>query len=66
MERTAWPCARGWMSMNARTRSLSKSLKAGMSPGCSKGSAQELDAVTLGSRRARCLVSFFERKGQRF
>ena len=30
--RTAWPLLRGWMSRKAKTRSLSKSLKEGMSP----------------------------------
>lgn len=30
---TAWPLLRGWMSRNAKTFSLSNSLREGMSPG---------------------------------
>lgn len=38
MELTAWPRLKGWMSRKAKTFSLSKSLKDGMSPIVDMGS----------------------------
>lgn len=47
VELTAWPRLSGWISRKAKTFSLSKSLKEGMSPALRKIFSRQIDAATV-------------------